>query len=397
MQTTVGRKGALIVLQTFRKHGLSPGSFTMPYNLKKDKEREKRQQLSSLPETKLRILQLKEERATSKGAFEASEGATYESEISLGDQADDIESVPDAIAKPLFTPVQSIDDPTFVIVDLETTDLIRRNTIPHIIQIAAIERKTHRCFSRYTTPGMIMSSEAEKVTGIVWDGSRLYSRGKELPSVTITSALSDFFTWLQQFSNVVLVAHNGKSFDFRVLSKAAENFNLFEVFTHSVVALADSLTVLRSKFPDLKKYNQIHLAEHFCKEVYNAHNAEDDVKMLHKILLMSDVSLKDLLKHSYQPKTHQYQDNFNRAKLQNLGSLHPLVACGVMKMTTAETIAGSGLNCAHLRLIFNRSGEDGLVNIFKSKTASGNPRVWYDKKLLSSVVPKLCQYFTEQS
>ena len=65
--------------QTFQKNGLSPGSYTVSYNLKKDIEREKRQGKSILPEQKLRRLKLKEERSTSKGACEASEGASYES------------------------------------------------------------------------------------------------------------------------------------------------------------------------------------------------------------------------------------------------------------------------------------------------------------------------------
>lgn len=47
----------------------------------------------------------------------------YSVEISLGDRADDIDSVPDAIPKPSFTLVETLQNPTFVVVDLETTDL----------------------------------------------------------------------------------------------------------------------------------------------------------------------------------------------------------------------------------------------------------------------------------
>lgn len=38
-----------------------------------------------------------------------------------------------------------------------------------------------------------------------------------------------------------------------------------------------------------------------------------------------------------------------------------------MKSCTTENIAGSGLNLGHLRLIFKRSGEDGLVDVFSMK------------------------------
>lgn len=69
----------LLIFQTFKEHGLSPGSYTVPYILKKDMERECRQQKATQLDKKLRRLQLKEERMTSKGACEASEGATYDS------------------------------------------------------------------------------------------------------------------------------------------------------------------------------------------------------------------------------------------------------------------------------------------------------------------------------
>ena len=45
------------------------------------------------------------------------------SEISLTEQADDIEMIPDAIPKPAFTSVPPLANPTFVLIDLETTDL----------------------------------------------------------------------------------------------------------------------------------------------------------------------------------------------------------------------------------------------------------------------------------
>ena len=44
-------------------------------------------------------------------------------EISLNDQADDIEMIPVAIPHPSFTTVLSFDNPTFVVIDLETADL----------------------------------------------------------------------------------------------------------------------------------------------------------------------------------------------------------------------------------------------------------------------------------
>lgn len=52
-----------------------------------------------------------------------------------------------------------------------------------------------------------------------------------------------------------------------------------------------------------------------------------------------------------------------------------------------RNIAGSGLNLGHLRLIFKRSGEDGLVDVFSMNNSLGKPRVTPDKKVLGECIP----------
>lgn len=79
----VGRREALIVLQAFKDHGLSPGYFIEKYASKKDVERQKRQEKAALPQKKRRRLELKQERLTQKGAREAAEGDTYQSEVGM--------------------------------------------------------------------------------------------------------------------------------------------------------------------------------------------------------------------------------------------------------------------------------------------------------------------------
>ena len=46
----------------------------------------------------------------------------------------------------------------------------------------------------------------------------------------------------------MLIAHNGKNLDILISSKAAENCNLYVVFTHCVAAFVDSLA-----FPGVEK------------------------------------------------------------------------------------------------------------------------------------------------
>ncbi|XP_063436621.1 uncharacterized protein LOC134718055 [Mytilus trossulus] len=194
-------------------------------------------------------------------------------EISFSEQAEDIERIPDAIPKPLFTAVSSLDNPIFVIIDLETTDLskyfsetkiekriilkiitCRGNIIPHIVQIAAKEHRTQTSFN------------------------------------------------------------------------PVYNCNMYDIFSQIVMGFIDSLALFRSNFPKIEKYNQPFLAQHFCKEEYNAHNAVDDVNMLDKILIAGNVSKELLLKRCYISNSHLLQENFIKAKAQNLPSFHPLTS-----------------------------------------------------------------------
>ncbi|XP_062596799.1 uncharacterized protein LOC134258289 [Saccostrea cucullata] len=364
-----------------------------------DADRIKRMERARLPERKRRRLTLKEERATSKGGNEAMEGLSYQSEIGLSvNDKEDIESIPEPVPKPSFcssTKLKHCPSPNVVILDLETTGLIQHGIVPHITQIAAVNRNTKEQFSRYVAPDLPITPMAEKVTNITWSGGVLCYRGEPVDFVRVKSALEDFLEWLEKFPSIVMVAHNGRTFDFRVLCRAFHRCGLQERFCSNVAAFCDSLTLFRQKYPKLDKYKQEFLAQHFCGHTYNAHNAVDDVVMLDEIIEAGLISVSDFKKHSYDTDCQFLQEEFNSCKSKNVASLRPLIGEKVMKSCTVENIAGSGLNLGHLRLIFKRSGEDGLVNVFSMKNSLGKPRVTSDKKVLGECIPKLCAYFSK--
>uniref|UniRef100_K1QE96 Uncharacterized protein n=1 Tax=Magallana gigas TaxID=29159 RepID=K1QE96_MAGGI len=95
-------------------------------------------------------LVLKQERAVSQGAQEALEGDSYQSGIGHNEHPD-IEKLPDPVVPGCFKPVTlpSAEEPTLVMFDLETTDLIRGRQMPHIVQIAAVELKSEATFNTY--------------------------------------------------------------------------------------------------------------------------------------------------------------------------------------------------------------------------------------------------------
>ncbi|CAC5408000.1 unnamed protein product [Mytilus coruscus] len=80
----------------------------------------------------------------------------------------------------------------------------------------------------------------------------------------------------------------------------------------------------------------------------------------------------------YHSNSHLLQENFIKAKAKKLPSFHPLIASG-NENDNGREYYGSGLNCAHLKLIYVRKGEDGLIDVLMSKSACGKPRVSNDK------------------
>ncbi|XP_062616800.1 uncharacterized protein LOC134278504 [Saccostrea cucullata] len=219
----------------------------------------------------------------------------------------------------------------------------------------------------HVLPKQQFDANAERATGIVFDGTSLYMRGKRVGAIPIKEALDNFLQWLKKFRDVVLVAHNGRVFDSRALYSAINKCNLQKVFRETVTAFVDSLSVMRKNVPKLPSYKQKCLARHFSLPDYNAHDAIDDVLMLERIICAANLSSSTVMKHSYSSDCHFQEEIFNAEKSKNIGSLHVLVGKGVLKTKLAEKIAGSGLGLSHLKLIYDRDGEDGLTCVLSPK------------------------------
>ncbi|KAK3100081.1 hypothetical protein FSP39_014529, partial [Pinctada imbricata] len=171
------------------------------YSEKLDKNRELRRVKMRQPDVKRRRLILKQERATQKGAYEASEGSSYQSEDGLAENQD-IEAIPEAVPKPTFNAVSKLKDmsPTYIVhvFDLETTGLIKQGIMPHITQIAAVEMHSGNQFTCYVLPKVLIKASAEKVTGIVFDGTDLFVNGQKVDALTISDAIGKLLEWLGQ-------------------------------------------------------------------------------------------------------------------------------------------------------------------------------------------------------
>jgi len=220
--------------------------------------------------------------------------------------------------------------------------------------------------------------------------------GDAVDAVSVNEALTNFIAWINKFENVSLVAHNGRRFDYPVLMSALVSVNLHAAFTSSVVAMIDSLTVFRKLYPGRSSYKQEELVKDLLQATYNAHNALDDVAALGRLVLSTKLSATQLMEHSFSTMAVLYSLRTSTAKANNLRSLDVLVSSGVCKRPTAENIAGSGLRLGHLQTIYDRDGEDGLINTFTVHNSEGQPRVTSSKRVLEAIIPKLVDFFNNQ-
>jgi DNA polymerase III epsilon subunit-like protein len=155
----------------------------------------------------------------------------------------------------------------------------------------------------------------------------------------------------------------------------------------------DTLPVFKATFPGRTSYKQQDLASGIGIE-YDAHNADDDVNCLSKLVCAAlKADEKCLVTKSFPPKDVKNNLEANKQKRSNMPSLSVLVASGLMKNATAENIASSGLNFHHLKVIHKRQGEDGLRSVFTMRNSEGQPRVTNVKKVLDSVLPKLADFY----
>jgi len=103
--------------------------------------------------------------------------------------------------------------------------------------------------------------------------------------VTDLTALSA----LQRFTTTygdIWYAHNGKSFDYKILDASAKRLSMH----FNGVKQLDTLHMFKKQHPGLTSYAQPKLYEHFEKGSYTAHIALDDAKALQTLLKHIDIN-----------------------------------------------------------------------------------------------------------
>jgi len=141
---------------------------------------------------------------------------------------------------------------------------VRDGQIPQITQVAAPEARDVTAFNVYVKPTIPISETAQQVTGIRMVGNTMQVKGSNAYACPVCEALMPSCEWLECFDNVVLVAHNGRRFDFPVLITACENVRLCDRLFHCVSGCADSLPVFNKVFAGRTSYKHDDIADRYC-------------------------------------------------------------------------------------------------------------------------------------
>ena len=169
----------------------------------------------------------------------------------------------------------------YVIIDFETSSADPDSC--EIVEIGAARirnGKIEETFQTLIKPLEKQTSEAEAIHKIKWKDL------KKAPD--ITKIWPDFKKFV---GNDLMIAHNGYSFDFRIIDRYAKKIegNKWNNIRY------DSLIYLRNVYP-AERHSLDALIERFKLETEERHRALDDVKILHRILLkvFNDVHVKTI-------------------------------------------------------------------------------------------------------
>ena len=192
-------------------------------------------------------------------------------------------------------------DCLYIFTDIETESFLAFL----ILQIAAVTSEGHQ-FNSFINPGRPLSEFCTNFLGFYFFKGRLFRNGRLLPAKPVKQALEEFSHWISNFNRpVVLVYHNGFSFDCSVLAKYLVRFNIS--IPTNLITVCDSLPYIRThfKFPEIRDHKLGTLASHFGLVHEHAHDALSDSLVLKQvceaICKQHSTDFKNIFKESCRP------------------------------------------------------------------------------------------------
>ena len=366
------------------KIGLSPGKIAIKEAEKTDDEFLKRKERESKKKFKKRRIELKQLRNIGNKQKEVREGTTYKTSVCLfGIDDVDVEEIPTPSPPPALVnlTVEEVSNATYCVFDLETTSLFDDCDI---VQLSAVTLDGEHSFDQFIFAQQNICPSASKVNGFTKKGTSLFHNGTLVDSVDIRHALEEFSNWLESLNDeIVLIGHNIKSFDTKHFLRTVK-INKMGLDFGMIVGYIDTLPLFKQLFPLEQSHKQTAIFKRVIGGEHNAHNALDDVKALAQILRQLSVATAVSINFSMTASSaSEYYDQLQRKK-DNTGTFRELRENNVLSKGMIDKAAESGLRYRHLKVAFQRDGEDGVRAIFSEKY-NGKARVTAQKKIIKTV------------
>ena len=406
-QTNLGKQ---YLLDTLRCLNVEPGNITEKNILSLDKEREaEKHRKSSVKFKKERRQNYMRKKARNKSDVNR-EGVTYQSGVAL---TLDPQLLQRAIVTKEKLKEFEKDVPTFTnrpqkkFITCSADDLRTKRFMlilfdtetscggkeAEIIQLAA-HTEQGQTFSRFVLPKKGISFHASRVnkfqTASIGGKTVLHRGGNPLETVSQAECLESFVDFIaaskirNDCAKVILAGHNSSSFDTPVLLRTLLHYSpqLIPKMKELNVHFADSLAFIRKLIKEkcqalqtedgsFVKTNQAAVYKVLFKTDFPGHDALEDVKALSKILFDSPLgaSACEIVNKSKTTTMESaleelnYLDHSYALQQSFQGNLCNSSDTGVIKKGLAKKLADSGIGYQHLRTLFEKHGERGLLVI----------------------------------
>ena len=153
----------------------------------------------------------------------------------------------------------------------------------HILQICALHNESE--FVQYVTPRRSIQKKAGEVNGIHYDykNSKMTYKSKPVKHVSLYQSLKDLLVFLQRIKQPVLMAHNGKGFDYILIYKATALCGLLPKFKKSILGFIDSIPLCRSLLPSYTSFSLVNIHLKLVGREFDAHDAKEDCIALRNV------------------------------------------------------------------------------------------------------------------
>ncbi|XP_068170201.1 protein PML-like [Antennarius striatus] len=183
-----------------------------------------------------------------------------------------------------------------VFFDLETTGLGR---CCEIVQLAAVSGG--HSLNLYVVPQSQVQRGASKVTGFSVFKRRLYLHRQPVRTNSLREVLVSFIAFLRMLGRPLVVGHNIRRFDCRLLARDLDRLGLRADFDSSVSGCVDTLPLAGEMLKDRRppSLRQVNLVRELLGVDYKAHDALEDVRALQTLFSVLQPTPELILKHRF--------------------------------------------------------------------------------------------------